>query len=93
MAGIGTGSIYCSRQKAIKEFPFECKRTRVIVVKLHSVYDKKLDYDKAILIIRNPFSSIFSRFNFFVSNGVYGYANEQQFKGELLVLSNWLRDV
>ncbi|KAL5021751.1 hypothetical protein ScPMuIL_000906, partial [Solemya velum] len=82
---LGTGTWYRSRcghrnpnSKINNAFPLQCQREKLLVVKTHGSQVTK--FEKAILIIRNPFKSFFSFFQFRTHGGHFGYATRKQFK-------------
>ncbi|KAL5010740.1 hypothetical protein ScPMuIL_013045 [Solemya velum] len=75
--GIGAGSVYCSTRAMAHGFPLECEKKRVIVVKTHRRDD---EYDKAVVVIRNPFFVLFSFFQFKQTHGHSKYVEMQDFE-------------
>ncbi|KAL5008429.1 hypothetical protein ScPMuIL_014010 [Solemya velum] len=62
LSGIGTGSVYCDKNLRSTQFPLECIRTGVLVVKTHLPICK--GFAGAIVLIRNPIFSCVSYFQF-----------------------------
>ncbi|KAK7088832.1 WSCD family member CG9164-like [Littorina saxatilis] len=63
LTGIYTGSVYSDRQTVSRGFLGEGVRDgTVVAIKTHRV-EKEHPYDRAILIIRNPYDAIFAEFN------------------------------
>ncbi|KAL5013095.1 hypothetical protein ScPMuIL_011646 [Solemya velum] len=65
LSGVATGSVYCDRQLKKTLYPAECRTDRVLVVKTHNVFNQEMmKFDAAVILIRNPFLSIFSFFEY-----------------------------
>ncbi|WAR00788.1 WSCD-like protein [Mya arenaria] len=64
LTGIGTGSVYCDPMLHASGFPFECARQfeRTIAVKTHDL-EHKVQFERAVLVIRNPYDTLLSYFN------------------------------
>lgn len=82
LSGIGAGSVYCSGIAIKAGFPYECFKHRVIVIKTHILYRKRDIYDKAVVVLRNPFDVLLSAFDYFKTAGPYGRASMEAYEGE-----------
>ncbi|XP_046563255.1 WSCD family member AGAP003962-like [Haliotis rubra] len=68
MTGIATGSVYSDEDLRLNGFPGESlSNGHVVAVKTHQLYDETL-YDRAILLIRNPYETFLSLFKFVHAN-------------------------
>ena len=81
ISGIGTASVYCDVDLKQREFPFECHRKfeNVVVVKTHDYSQETIGtFERAIVLIRNPYDAIFSYYN--LDNGFHmGHAPNAAF--------------
>ena len=72
LTGVLTGSIYTDWKLMSKDFPAGgITDGQVIAIKTHASYKKdkaKMEYDKVILLVRNPWEAAFSNFNRINSN-------------------------
>ncbi|XP_067664587.1 WSCD family member AGAP003962-like [Haliotis asinina] len=68
LTGIATGSVYTDEDLRLNGFPGESLSNGfVVAVKTHELYDETL-YDRAILLIRNPYETFLSLFKFVHTN-------------------------
>ncbi|KAL5010372.1 hypothetical protein ScPMuIL_012677 [Solemya velum] len=88
LSGIGAGSVYCSDVAKDHGFPLECYTKRVIVVKTHEPNGDK--YDKAVVVIRNPFLALFSVFQFMRTGGPFKYV---EYKSSKMILPSSSGDI
>ena len=87
--GILTGSVYMDKGLVKNGFPAEyITNGSVIAVKTHRFGDDEdgdkavTMFDRAILLVRDPFASLFSVFNFLKSGGSHtGYAPVEYYRG------------
>ena len=87
ISGIGTSSFGCDKRLRESAFPFECVRAsnRVIVVKSHAFRLNSIhSFERAILLIRNPYANLVAYFNYRYGGGHTGYAKAKSYKSECL---------
>ncbi|KAL4231638.1 WSC domain-containing protein 1 [Mactra antiquata] len=84
MSGIATASIYCDRHLRNGGFPFECYRdfTKVSVVKTHRTKNGIDQYDRAILLLRNPYDALISAVNWKYAGHV-GHASDETVRKDM----------
>ncbi|XP_052069051.1 WSCD family member CG9164-like [Mytilus californianus] len=79
-SGVATGSVYCATS-LIPVFIGECHVKDVIVIKSHEG-NNRVKFEKAIVLIRSPYRSIISFFNYRYSRGhnQTGFASKDDFE-------------
>ena len=87
LSGIGTSSLYCDEELRDSTFPFEClgASNRTIAVKWHGHWKKRFElFERAILLIRNPYATLLAFFNYDRGGGHVGFAKADFGNGEIV---------